>query len=134
MTDKQKKGTQAACLAQMREDCCLAAGAARLAGLLDAARALHWISTAPLGSLLRMRYTGTLDTPTRAHEKEEKVMKARAEAQKIAARIAACDTWQPEDCAALCSLAGLAEEWSRADGDSFEAVLYRAAEKLGVEI
>ena len=30
--------------------------------------------------------------------------------------------------------AGLADEWEEADGESFEAVLFKAAEALGVEI
>lgn len=34
----------------------------------------------------------------------------------------------------LCELAGLADEWKEADGESFEQVLYKAAEILNVEI
>lgn len=56
MTDKQKARTVAAYLAQMREDCRTAAGAALIAGLPDTARALSWIASAPLDKLREMRY------------------------------------------------------------------------------
>jgi hypothetical protein len=44
------------------------------------------------------------------------------------------DVWSMADCEKLCWLAGMEDEWKRADGESFEAVLYKAANKLGVEI
>lgn len=34
----------------------------------------------------------------------------------------------------LCELAGMAETFDAADGDTFESVIYAAAEKLGVEV
>ena len=51
------------------------------------------------------------------------------EAEQIANRI-----WNADDCSDLCELAGLEKEWEEADGESFEAVVYRAAEILDVEI
>ena len=53
---------------------------------------------------------------------------------QIADKIRSMDTWDEELCAKLCELAGMSEEWKDANGDTFERVLYSAAEKLGVEI
>lgn len=58
----------------------------------------------------------------------------RTEAQELAAKIAAADTWTESDCKKLCELAGMLDEWNAADGETFETVVYNAAEKLGVEI
>ena len=55
-------------------------------------------------------------------------------AEKIAAELRARDTWDPDLCRELCEEAGMADEWDAADGDTFEAVVQKAAEKLGVEI
>ena len=66
-------------------------------------------------------------------KQEGKTMK-RTEAQELAAKIAAADTWNESDCKKLCELAGMLDEWNAADGETFETVLYNAAEKLGVEI
>ena len=56
------------------------------------------------------------------------------EAQELARAIKAADTWDLDQLEKLCELAGMAEEWKQADGEEFEAVAYKAAEKLGVEI
>lgn len=53
---------------------------------------------------------------------------------EIAEAIRNADEWNPDDCRELCTLAGLEEEWAAADGETFEAVLYKAAEILEVEI
>lgn len=53
---------------------------------------------------------------------------------ELAEKIRMAEEWSPEDLAALCSAAGMTEEWAAADGDTFEAVALAAAEKLGVEI
>lgn len=42
--------------------------------------------------------------------------------------------WDNDLCAELCEAADMTAEWENADGDTFEAVVYAAAEKLGVEI
>ena len=42
--------------------------------------------------------------------------------------------WELEACAELCEMAGMSEEWEAADGDTFESVVYAAAEKLGIQI
>lgn len=66
-------------------------------------------------------------------KQEGKTMK-RNKAQELAAKIAAADTWNESDCKKLCELAGMIDEWNAADGETFETVVYKAAEKLGVEI
>ena len=55
-------------------------------------------------------------------------------AEKIAETIRTSDTWDMEALAELCELAGMSEEWESADGETFEAVAYAAAKKMGVEI
>ena len=55
-------------------------------------------------------------------------------AVEVAEKIRSMDTWDAQLCAELCELAGMSEEWKDANGDTFERVLYSAAEKLGVEI
>lgn len=56
------------------------------------------------------------------------------EAAAVAARIRGTDEWELSDCAALCEMAGMGAEWEDADGDNFEAVVFAAASKLGVEV
>lgn len=56
------------------------------------------------------------------------------EAAEIAAKIREADTWGADDCRELCDLAGIADEWDAADGETFESVVYKAANILGVEI
>lgn len=42
--------------------------------------------------------------------------------------------WDADILEELCRRAEMQEEWNNADGESFEAVAYAAAKKLGVEI
>lgn len=55
-------------------------------------------------------------------------------AYEVAEELRNSGEWIPELCEELCELAGLADEWEEADGESFEQVLYKAAEILNVEI
>lgn len=55
-------------------------------------------------------------------------------AYEIAEEIRSSETWDNDLLAELCEAAGMTEEWNAADGEIFEAVAYKAAEKLGVEI
>ena len=55
-------------------------------------------------------------------------------AYEIAEELRNNGEWIPELCEELCELAGLEDEWKEADGDTFEQVLYKAAEILNVEI
>lgn len=57
-------------------------------------------------------------------------------ALNLALVISNADTWDEceSECVELCRLAGMESEWQEADGDSFEAVLNKAAKKMNVEI
>ena len=59
---------------------------------------------------------------------------ANTRAQEIAQEINNSQEWDNALLAELCGLAGMTAEWESADGESFEDVVYAAAEKLGVEI
>ena len=52
----------------------------------------------------------------------------------VAYRISMSDEWNPEDCRRLCELAGIEDEWDAADGETFEQVIFKAAELLRVKI
>lgn len=53
---------------------------------------------------------------------------------ELAQKIRKSDTWDYDLLKKLCELADMSEEWENADGESFESVAIKAAEKLGVEI
>lgn len=55
-------------------------------------------------------------------------------ANEIAADIRNASEWDNDLCAELCEAAGMMDKWNAADGDSFESVVFAAAEKLGVEV
>lgn len=44
------------------------------------------------------------------------------------------DEWNPEDCRRLCELAGIEDEWDAADSETFEQVVFKAAELLHVKV
>lgn len=56
------------------------------------------------------------------------------EAIELAESMRSKNYWDDDECSKLCELAGMTAEWEYADSDTFEALLYKAAEKLGVEI
>lgn len=58
----------------------------------------------------------------------------KAEAKTVAERIRQSGEWVLSDCEKLCELADLSEEWESADGETFESILFKAADHLGVEI
>ena len=66
----------------------------------------------------------------------KEILDGEDELQELAAKIRAAKTWVEVEgeLRALCEAAGMADEYKAADGDSFEAVIYKAAERLGVEI
>ena len=55
-------------------------------------------------------------------------------AYEVAEELRNSGEWIPELCEDLCELAGMSDEYREADGETFEAVLFKAAEVLGVEI
>lgn len=56
------------------------------------------------------------------------------EAYAIANALRYGEVWNMDLARELCEMAGMAEAFDAADGDSFECVVYQAAEKLGVDI
>ena len=58
----------------------------------------------------------------------------RTEILEIAKEIRKSDTWDMDLLQQLCEAADLGAEWKEADGDTFESVVYKAAEILDVEI
>lgn len=55
-------------------------------------------------------------------------------AEEIAEKMREDTYWDNEDATELCELAGLTDEWNNADGDEFENLIYKAADKLGVVV
>ena len=66
----------------------------------------------------------------------KEILDGEDELHELAAKIRAAKTWVEVEgeLKTLCEAAGMAGEYKAADGDSFEAVIYKAAERLGVEI
>lgn len=54
--------------------------------------------------------------------------------QEIAREIRNSETWDNELLEQLCEAAELLEEYQNADGETFESVIYKAADILNVEI
>lgn len=55
-------------------------------------------------------------------------------ANELANNIKNSQEWNYEFLDEFCKLAGLEKEWCEADDDTFESVVYKASEILGVEI
>lgn len=53
---------------------------------------------------------------------------------ELAKEIRESSVWDLDQLEELCELADMEEEWKNSDGETFEQVVYKAAEKLGVEI
>ena len=66
----------------------------------------------------------------------QEILDDEDELQELAAKIRAAKTWVEVEgeLRAICEAAGMADEYKAADGDSFEAVIYKAAERLGVDV
>ena len=66
----------------------------------------------------------------------QEILDDEDEIQALAAKIHAAKTWVEVEgeLMTLCEAAGMADEYKAADGDNFEAVIYKAAERLGVEV
>ena len=73
------------------------------------------------------------DNTTGRQAGKDYIMK-NIEATKIAEALRSDDNWDMGLARELCALAGMAEEFDAADGESFESVIYAAADKLGVEV
>ena len=53
---------------------------------------------------------------------------------ELAKKISEATEWIEEDIVELVERAGIKDEYEAADGDTFESVIYKAVEVLGVEI
>lgn len=62
------------------------------------------------------------------------MVKIMTRAEEIARELNESGEWMLELCEELCKLADMEQEWKDADGESFESVVYAAAERLGVEV
>lgn len=58
----------------------------------------------------------------------------REEVNEIAMKIRNSGEWLLDECRKLCDAADMVEEWDEADGDTFEDVVFAAADRLGVDI
>ena len=60
----------------------------------------------------------------------------KEEIKEIAAKIKAADNWMDvaDDVEAICDAAGLLDELKEADDSTFESVIFKAADTLGVEL
>lgn len=61
-------------------------------------------------------------------------MTREIEVEALAKAMRESSLWSLKQCEKLCELADMAEEWTNANAEEFEAVVFKAAEKLGVEI
>ena len=73
------------------------------------------------------------DSATGRQAGKDYIMK-NIEATKIAEALRSADTWDMGLARELCALAGMDDAFDAADGETFESVIYAAADKLGVEI
>ena len=53
---------------------------------------------------------------------------------ELAKKISEATEWIEDDIIELVDRAGLKDEYEAADGDTFESIVYKAAELLGVEV
>ena len=58
----------------------------------------------------------------------------KKEAIILAKKIRSLDVWDSQLLREFCTLAGLGKAFERADGETFESVVYKAAAVLGVSI
>lgn len=70
----------------------------------------------------------------KAQENKKQEDKKMTREQELAAEIRSSQEWDFDQLRELCELADMESEWESADGETFEQVAFRAAEKLGVEI
>ena len=61
-------------------------------------------------------------------------MYTEKEIQNLAKKIRSSSEWNPDDLRALCDAAGMLDEFEAADGETFESVVYAAADALHVEV
>lgn len=61
-------------------------------------------------------------------------MARETEVNALAREMRESSLWSLKQCEKLCKLADMETEWNNATAEEFEAVVFKAAKKLGVEI
>lgn len=61
-------------------------------------------------------------------------MARETEVNALAREMRESSLWSLRQCGELCKLADMETEWTNATAEEFEAVVFKAAKKLGVEI
>ena len=84
----------------------------------------------PIDNYVRMLYN--IDTVKIRNTKTKEILKMTV--QEIAKELRGQDVWSVELLELLCDEADLTEEFENADGETFESVVYKAADILKVEI
>lgn len=84
----------------------------------------------PIDNYVRMLYN--IDTVKIRNTKTKEILKMNV--QEIAKELRGQDVWSMELLELLCDEADLTEEFENADGETFESVVYKAADILKVEI
>ena len=84
----------------------------------------------PIDNYVRIIYN--IDTVKIRNTKTKEILKMTV--QEIAKELRGQDVWSMELLEQLCEEAGMLEEYEAADGETFESVVYKAADILNVEI
>lgn len=67
-------------------------------------------------------------------ERTQPCNEKETEAEALAKEIRKSSVWSLKQLKELCKLADMETEWNNATAEEFEAVVFKAAKKLGVEI
>ena len=89
-----------------------------------------YLFTLPIDNYVRIIYN--IDTVKIRNTKTKEILKMTV--QEIAKELRGQDVWSMELLELLCDEADLTEEFENADGETFESVVYKAADVLNVEI
>lgn len=84
----------------------------------------------PIDNYVRIIYN--IDTVKIRNTKTKEILKMTV--QEIAKELRGQDVWSVELLELLCDEADMLEEYESADGETFESVVYKAADILNVEI
>lgn len=89
-----------------------------------------YLFTLPIDNYVRIIYN--IDTVKIRNTKTKEILKMNV--KEIAKELRGQDVWSMELLEQLCEEAGMLEEYEAADGETFESVVYKAADILKVEI
>ena len=89
-----------------------------------------YLFTLTIDNYVRIIYN--IDTVKIRNTKTKEILKMNV--QEIAREIRNSETWDDELLKQLCEEADMLEEYESADGETFESVVYKAADILNVEI